>query len=246
MAQDVSLISSRLAPLSQAGKNVTSLETLVKEKPTPRRPMGQAMAGLLRRSSGKETSPKMDGAAEAVEDGADGLRDEDEEGLEMVAETKEVEEPKQIEEPKQAEGPKQVDETVHANESEQVNGGDQVDETHRVEEPEPVEASKQPEEMKPAGGGESVDIGPAGPDEVISPEMASNGTGEEADDQDANEAAKTVEGGVAPETEHEPPLAPAANITAAPDPETAPPPPEKDTIGETDAPPPAIPEKDDT
>ena len=60
MSLDVALISSRLAPLAEAGKSVSSLVTLVKDKPTPRKPVGQAVRGLLRKvsSGGSPPSPK--------------------------------------------------------------------------------------------------------------------------------------------------------------------------------------------
>lgn len=57
MTQDVALIKDRLAPLSESGSSVSSLETLVKDKPTPRRPIGQTMRGMLKRG-GSESSAK--------------------------------------------------------------------------------------------------------------------------------------------------------------------------------------------
>lgn len=63
MTQDVALISSRLAPLSESGGSVASLETLVREKPTPRRAIGLAMRGMLNRvnSGSAPTTPTKEG-----------------------------------------------------------------------------------------------------------------------------------------------------------------------------------------
>lgn len=63
MTQDVALISSRLAPLSESGSSVSSLETLVKEKPTPRRAIGLAMRGMINRvnSGSAPTTPTKEG-----------------------------------------------------------------------------------------------------------------------------------------------------------------------------------------
>ena len=88
MTQDVALISSRLASLSESGKTVTSLETLVKDKTTPRRPMGQAMAGLMRRATSGASSKK---AEIPIENGVKGVNG-DEEGVAMVEEPVEIEE----------------------------------------------------------------------------------------------------------------------------------------------------------
>jgi len=93
MIQDVAFISSRLSTLSESGKNVASLETLVKDKPTPRRPMGQTMAGLLRKASAA-TSPKTTEQGpkeEAKRPNGDVPLDEDEDGVGMVEEPSPIE-----------------------------------------------------------------------------------------------------------------------------------------------------------
>lgn len=88
MSQDVAQISSRLSPLSEAGKTVTSLETLVKDKPTPRRPMGQTMAGLLRKASVGPGVKKLENGDKMVtkEAGGEDGAEEDEDGVGMVPE----------------------------------------------------------------------------------------------------------------------------------------------------------------
>jgi vacuolar protein sorting-associated protein 54 len=76
MTQDVALVAARLVPLAEAGKNVASLETLVKDKPLPRKPMGQAVAGFLKRGNSKDESK---GAAGPDDMGVTGEKqDEDE------------------------------------------------------------------------------------------------------------------------------------------------------------------------
>ncbi|ORY24063.1 Vps54-like protein-domain-containing protein [Naematelia encephala] len=80
MTQDVTLISTRLSPLSEAGTNVKSLETLVRDKPTPRK-MGDGLKGLLRRGSGKKGEAAKDVEPEADEVGDD---DQDEDGDVLV------------------------------------------------------------------------------------------------------------------------------------------------------------------
>lgn len=89
MLLDVTLISSRLAPLAEAGKTVASLQTLVKDKPTPRRNVSQTMAGLLRRSASgtaKGDGKKKEGEGDAGEakdgDGAE-MGDEAEDDIGM-------------------------------------------------------------------------------------------------------------------------------------------------------------------
>ncbi|WRT65756.1 uncharacterized protein IL334_002704 [Kwoniella shivajii] len=67
MLQDVALISIRLTPLSESGKDVSKLETIVKEKSTPRKPIGQTMSGFLRRNGsqkGNETGTTTTGEDE--------------------------------------------------------------------------------------------------------------------------------------------------------------------------------------
>nr|XP_019050447.1 hypothetical protein I302_00879 [Kwoniella bestiolae CBS 10118]OCF29377.1 hypothetical protein I302_00879 [Kwoniella bestiolae CBS 10118] len=77
--QDVALISIRLTPLSESGKEVSKLETVVKEKPTPRKPIGQAMSGFLRRNGSQKgvSSGEVDEEVKEQE----GDEDEDGEGL---------------------------------------------------------------------------------------------------------------------------------------------------------------------
>lgn len=53
MMTDVTVIAQRLSPIAEAGKNMTTLQTLVKDKPVPRKNVSQTMAGLLKRSSSK-------------------------------------------------------------------------------------------------------------------------------------------------------------------------------------------------
>ncbi|WVQ64963.1 uncharacterized protein L199_003133 [Kwoniella botswanensis] len=93
MLQDVALISIRLTPLSESGKEVSKLENLVKEKPTPRKPIGQAMSGFLRRN-GSQKGPSSVGEGvedEKDQDGADDEVDEDGAGLTGSAENIEKE-----------------------------------------------------------------------------------------------------------------------------------------------------------
>ena len=89
MSQDVAVITSRLSPLSEAGKTVQSLETLVKDKPIPRRPMGQAMAGLLRKASAGPALKKMENRGKEIVNGSqdEELADEDEDGVGMMEES---------------------------------------------------------------------------------------------------------------------------------------------------------------
>jgi vacuolar protein sorting-associated protein 54 len=54
MMTDVTVIAQRLSPIAEAGKNMTTLQTLVKDKPVPRKNVSQTMAGLLKRSSSKK------------------------------------------------------------------------------------------------------------------------------------------------------------------------------------------------
>lgn len=61
MLVDVALLVGKLTPLSsESGGSIASLETLVKDKATPRKHVGQAVAGLLRRS-GSTKSESGDG-----------------------------------------------------------------------------------------------------------------------------------------------------------------------------------------
>ena len=95
--RDVALLNARLTPLSSAGKTVNSLETLVKDKSTPRRPIGQAMKGMLKRvnsgsmpKSGEENGSASSGECkgEATEETRKSGEDED---------VLTIEEPKQVE-----------------------------------------------------------------------------------------------------------------------------------------------------
>ncbi|CAD6590324.1 MAG: hypothetical protein TREMPRED_005695 [Tremellales sp. Tagirdzhanova-0007] len=92
MMQDVVHISSRLSPLSESGKSVGSLVTLVKDKPTPRRPMGQAMAGLLRKASvGTSAKKAQNGVRDDTTEGLDEEVDDDEDGVGMLSEPAPIE-----------------------------------------------------------------------------------------------------------------------------------------------------------
>ncbi|WWC87960.1 uncharacterized protein L201_002862 [Kwoniella dendrophila CBS 6074] len=78
MLQDVALISIRLTPLSESGKDMSKLETLVKEKATPRKPIGQAMSGFLRRNgSQKGDSPVIEGDSQEKKDGQEDVEDDE-------------------------------------------------------------------------------------------------------------------------------------------------------------------------
>lgn len=81
MVQDVILLNAKLAPLSESGKSMSSLETLVKDKPTPRRPIGQAMRGMFNNSgAGPKTPVKEDATGEPESGSARKTSEEDEEG----------------------------------------------------------------------------------------------------------------------------------------------------------------------
>jgi len=79
MLTDVTVISQRLGPLAEAGKNIAKLQTLVKDKSIPRKNVSQAMAGLLKRSSSKKELEQEKTAGEATVEKDDG--DEDGESL---------------------------------------------------------------------------------------------------------------------------------------------------------------------
>ncbi|CAK9781060.1 Vps54-domain-containing protein [Cutaneotrichosporon oleaginosum] len=72
MQQDAAIIAARLAPLAESGSSAASLEALVREKSLPRRDVGAAMRGLLRKSSNGPDGP---------EPAATPLSNGDEEGL---------------------------------------------------------------------------------------------------------------------------------------------------------------------
>ena len=80
MLQDVALLNARLGPLSESGKSMSSLETLVKDKPTPRRAIGQAMRGMFNSGSGPKTPVKEDAQDELNAEGARKISEDDEEG----------------------------------------------------------------------------------------------------------------------------------------------------------------------
>jgi hypothetical protein len=79
MMTDVTVISQRLGPIAEAGKDIAKLQTLVKDKSIPRRNVSQAMAGLLKRSSSKKEVDQEESTAEPAADKDDG--DEDGESL---------------------------------------------------------------------------------------------------------------------------------------------------------------------
>ncbi|GMK55478.1 hypothetical protein CspeluHIS016_0205340 [Cutaneotrichosporon spelunceum] len=57
MQQDAAIIAARLAPLAESGSSAASLEALVREKTLPRRDVGAAMRGLLRKTSNGPEAP---------------------------------------------------------------------------------------------------------------------------------------------------------------------------------------------
>ncbi|KAL1406348.1 hypothetical protein Q8F55_008047 [Vanrija albida] len=73
MAMDAAYINAKLGPLTEAGTAVSSLETLVKDKATPRK----GMRGLLRRngSSNNDTVPSA-----GADEGTEAVEDDDEDG----------------------------------------------------------------------------------------------------------------------------------------------------------------------
>lgn len=73
MLLDVTVITSKLGSIAEAGKNLSNLQSLIKDKPVPRKNVGQTMAGLLKRNGSK----KGESAGEAVEEGSEG-KDKDE------------------------------------------------------------------------------------------------------------------------------------------------------------------------
>jgi vacuolar protein sorting-associated protein 54 len=93
MAQDVALMKDRLTPLSESGASISSLETLIKDKSTPRRPIGLTMRGMLNRvnsGSSKANDGRHEGedVAEAEQTRTSG---EEEDGLAVVEEPMEIE-----------------------------------------------------------------------------------------------------------------------------------------------------------
>ena len=86
MMLDVTVINQKLGSIAEAGKNLTSLQMLVKDKPVPRKNVSQTMAGLLKRNGSKKDTPEdseaeKDAEAETREEG-DG--DEDGESLGII------------------------------------------------------------------------------------------------------------------------------------------------------------------
>jgi vacuolar protein sorting-associated protein 54 len=73
MMTDVTVIAQRLGPIAEAGKDMTKLQTLVKDKPVPRKNVSQAMAGLLKRSTSKKEAEQEEApsAESADKDGGD-------------------------------------------------------------------------------------------------------------------------------------------------------------------------------
>lgn len=88
MLLDVTVITQKLGSLAEAGKNLTSLQMLVKDKPVPRKNVGQTMAGLLKRNGSKKDSasspaPEDEGAL-PEKDKEEGDGDEDGESLGII------------------------------------------------------------------------------------------------------------------------------------------------------------------
>lgn len=81
MMTDVTVIAQRLGPIAEAGKNIATLQTLVKDKSMPRKNVGQAMAGLLKRSGSKKEVDQEEPAAESAAEKDDGDEDQDGESL---------------------------------------------------------------------------------------------------------------------------------------------------------------------
>ena len=81
MMTDVTVIAQRLGPIAEAGKNIVTLQTLVKDKSMPRKNVGQAMAGLLKRSGSKKDIDQDVSAAEIAAEKDDGDEDQDGESL---------------------------------------------------------------------------------------------------------------------------------------------------------------------
>lgn len=76
MAMDAAYINAKLGPLSEAGTAVASLETLVKDKATPRK---VTMRGLLRRN-GSSNNDSATGAGAPADEGTEADEDDDEDG----------------------------------------------------------------------------------------------------------------------------------------------------------------------
>ncbi|OCF43342.1 hypothetical protein I317_02780 [Kwoniella heveanensis CBS 569] len=92
MLQDVALITIKLKPLSTpdsssssgsgpgsgSSADITTLESIVKDKPTPRKAIGAAMSGLLRRNNSKNASAEVGPGDPGSARNGDGDEDEDE------------------------------------------------------------------------------------------------------------------------------------------------------------------------
>jgi vacuolar protein sorting-associated protein 54 len=81
MMTDVTVIAQRLGPIAEAGKNIATLQTLVKDKSMPRKNVGQAMAGLLKRSGSKKEVDQEESVTETAVEKDDGDEDQDGESL---------------------------------------------------------------------------------------------------------------------------------------------------------------------
>lgn len=81
MMTDVTVIAQRLGPIAEAGKNIATLQTFVKDKSMPRKNVGQAMAGLLKRSGSKKEVNQEEPAADSAAEKDDGDEDQDGESL---------------------------------------------------------------------------------------------------------------------------------------------------------------------
>ncbi|WWD16451.1 hypothetical protein CI109_100877 [Kwoniella shandongensis] len=166
MLQDVALISIRLRPISisESGKSISTLETLVKEKSTPRKPIGQTVSGLLRRNNSTQSKAENGAQQEEVKDEEEGDGDEDEDGAGLTEEpvSQEVEKKEEVKEDSAT--------TEGANAAEVENNIGSVPKPEspmKAEEGENVSSEPAESEMKEAG--ESVPD-PNGEEKPILPE----------------------------------------------------------------------------
>lgn len=94
MLADVTLIVSKLGPLSEAGKSVGSLETVVKDKPVPKKTMGEGLKGMFGKKQKEdakvEEKPPAGGRTEPNGEVVDELVDEDEKAEEKEVKEEEV------------------------------------------------------------------------------------------------------------------------------------------------------------
>lgn len=162
MTQDVALIKDRLAPLSESGSSVASLETLVRDKPTPRRPIGQTMRGMLKRVGSESIpksaeSPSENGDATSADD--ERKSGEDEDSL-TVTEATVTEEPKEVERDSSAEGEQDAVETAApAPRPEHEAATEAETEPQGLPLAEPVEAEASAGEQDTAGPAETETVG---------------------------------------------------------------------------------------